>query len=218
MSPYRHSPMHPNRLFSALLAALAAGCASPPPPAYRAESFAADSPFLSRSHLPPAESCEQGRRALLSQGYEVDASGTTTLRGSKFFQPQPEHLMQLKITLVCVGDGSGATIYASALQTRYELKSGGASTGLSVAGFGSISFQLPNDKGSLVKVGEETVGEPAFYHRLFTLIDTMTLSAPVASSAPASAALPRGEEEREADRDQRERPPLAEQGDEVKVE
>lgn len=218
MSPYRHSPMHPNRLFSALLAALAAGCASPPPPAYRAESFAADSPFLSRSHLPPAESCEQGRRALLSQGYEVDASGTTTLRGSKFFQPQPEHLMQLKITLVCVGDSSGATIYASALQTRYELKSGGASTGLSVAGFGSISFPLPNDKGSLVKVGEETVGEPAFYHRLFTLIDTMTLSAPVASSAPASAALPRGEEEREADRDQRERPPLAEQGDEVKVE
>ena len=218
MSPYRHSPMHPNRLFSALLAALAAGCASPPPPAYRAESFAADSPFLSRSHLPPAESCEQGRRALLSQGYEVDASGTTTLRGSKFFQPQPEHLMQLKITLVCVGDSSGATIYASALQTRYELKSGGASTGLSVAGFGSISFPLPNDKGSLVKVGEETVGEPAFYHRLFTLIDTMTLSAPVASSAPASAALPRGEEEREADRDQRERPPLAEQGDQVEVE
>ena len=218
MSPYRHSPMHPNRLFSALLAALAAGCASPPPPAYRAETFAADSPFLSRSHLPPAESCEQGRRALLSQGYEVDASGTTTLRGSKFFQPQPEHLMQLKITLVCVGDSSGATIYASALQTRYELKSGGASTGLSVAGFGSISFPLPNDKGSLVKVGEETVGEPAFYHRLFTLIDTMTLSAPVASSAPASAAFPRGEEEREADRDQRERPPLAEQGDQVEVE
>ena len=56
MSPYRHSPMHPNRLFSALLAALAAGCASPPPPAYRAESFAADSPFLSRSHLPPVKS------------------------------------------------------------------------------------------------------------------------------------------------------------------
>jgi hypothetical protein len=210
--------MSPNRSFPVLLAALASACASTPPPAYRAETFAADSPFLSRSHLPPAASCEQGRRALLSQGYEVDASGTTTLRGSKFFQPQPEHLMQLKITLVCVGDRSGATIYASALQTRFELKSGGASTGLSVAGFGSISFPMPNDKGSLVKVGEETVGEPAFYHRLFTLIDTMTFSAPEETSAPGTAALPRGEEQREADRDQRERPPLAQQGDEVEVE
>jgi hypothetical protein len=210
--------MHPNRLLPALLAALAAGCASPPPPAYRAETFATDSPFLSRSHLPPAESCEQGRRALLSQGYEVDASGTTSLRGSKFFQPHPEHLMQLKITLVCVGDSSGATIYASALQTRYELKSGGASTGLSVAGFGSISFPLPNDKGALVKVGEETVGEPVFYHRLFTLIDTMTFSVPVASSAPGTATLPGGEEQRDADRDQRQRPPLAQQRDQVEVE
>ena len=168
-------PLRP--LLASLTIAVLAGCASPPPPAYRAETFTAESPFLSRSHLAPAESCERGRRALLSQGYEVESQSAQTLRGSKFFQPQPDHLMQLKITLVCVGDPAGATIYASALQTRYELKATGTSTGVSVAGFGSISLPLPTDKGTLVKVGEETVSDPEFYHRLFTLVDAMTFSA-----------------------------------------
>jgi hypothetical protein len=169
--------MFPRRPVLLLLAMAFAGCASAPPPAYRAESFANDSPFFTHSDLPPAESCEQGRRALLSQGYDVEATTPHNLRGNKFFQPQPDHLMQLKITLVCVSDKRGATIYASALQTRYELKSSGSSTGVSVTGFGSISIPLPTDKGTLVKVGEETVGDPEFYQRLFALIDVLTLSA-----------------------------------------
>jgi hypothetical protein len=201
-----------------LLALALAACASPPPPAWRAETFASDSPFYTRSHLPPAGSCDVGRRALLSQGYEVEATANATMRGSKFFQPQTDHLMQLKITLVCVPDGSGATIYASALQTRYELKSTGTSTGVSVAGFGSISLPLPTDKGSLVKVGEETVADPEFYHRLFALIDILTLGAAAPSSVPGARPLAGSEEQRDAGRDQGERPPRAQQGNQVELE
>ncbi|NJD25364.1 MAG: DUF2242 domain-containing protein [Betaproteobacteria bacterium] len=166
-----------------LAAFLLAGCASAPPPAWRAETFASDSPFYTHSDLAPAESCDVGRRALLSQGYEVESPASATMRGNKFFQPQPDQMMQLKITLVCIGNRAGTTVYASALQTRYELKSTGTSTGVSVAGFGSISLPLPTDKGSLVKVGEETVGDPAFYQRLFTLIDTLAMGAPRSSPA-----------------------------------
>lgn len=211
-------PLPARRLLPLTAVLLVAACASPPPPAWRAETFASDSPFYTHSDLPPAESCDVGRRALLSQGYDVESPASATMRGNKFFQPQPDQMMQLKITLVCIGNRSGATVYASALQTRYELKSTGTSTGVSVAGFGSISLPLPTDKGSLVKVGEETVGDPAFYQRLFTLIDTMTLSAPTATSAAVAAPLPRREEERDADRNQRERPPLAQQRDEVDLE
>jgi hypothetical protein len=216
VSPPR--PMFPRRSALLLLALLLAGCASAPPPAWRAETFASDSPFFTRSHLSPAESCEQGRRALLSQGYEVEPVASATMRGSKFFQPQPDHLMQLKITLVCVPDGKGATIYASALQTRYELKSTGTSTGVSVAGFGSISLPLPTDKGSLVKVGEETVADPDFYHRLFALIDMLTLGAGAPPSAPGTRSITGGEEKRDAHRDQAERPPGAQQGNQVELE
>ncbi|KXB29163.1 hypothetical protein AT959_18420 [Dechloromonas denitrificans] len=163
-----------NPLLSGLALSIALGaCSSSPAPAYRAESFEADTPFQFHSELPPLLLCENGKRALLSQGYEVDASSPLNIRGSKFFQPQAELQVQLRITLVCVPTGKDSTVYANALQTRYELKSSGSSTGLSVTGIGSISVPWPTDKGSLVKVGEETISDAGFYHRLFVLIETL---------------------------------------------
>lgn len=168
----------PQPLYKFALAGLAAlgigACTTPAPkPAYHAESFEVETPYQFRSDLPPLVLCEHGKRALLSQGYEVDASSPSNIRGSKFFQPLADQQIQLRITLVCLETGRDSTIYANALQTRYELKSGGSSTGLSVAGLGSISVPWPTDKSSLVKVGEETVADPEFYYRLFGLIEML---------------------------------------------
>lgn len=158
----------------ALLALSLVACTSPAPkPSYHTESFDAETPFQYRSDLPSLVLCEHGKRALLSQGYEVDASSPSNIRGSKFFQPQSELQIQLRISLVCLDTGRDSTIFANALQTRYELKSSGSSTGLSVAGLGSISVPWPTDKSSLVKVGEETVADPDFYYRLFGLIEML---------------------------------------------
>ena len=74
---------------------------------------------------------------------------------------------------MCLPSNVGAVIYANALQTRYELKSASSSTGVSVAGIGSISLPWAADKEALVKVGEETVADPDFYRRLFALIDAL---------------------------------------------
>ena len=150
-----------------------AGCSSAPAPVYRTETFEAETPFQYHSDLPPLVLCEYGKRALLSQAYEVDASVPSNIRGSKFFQPQAEQQVQLRITLSCMGTGRDTTIYANALQTRYELKAGGSSTGLSVSGLGSISVPWPTDKNSLVKVGEETIADAEFYRRLFVLIENL---------------------------------------------
>lgn len=153
--------------------ALLAACSSKPAPAYRGETFEAETPFQFHSDLAPNALCDVGKRALLSQGYEVDASEPLRIRGSKFFQPQSDNQVQLRLTLVCLKNGQDSTLYANALQTRYELKSGGSSTGLSVAGLGSISVPWPTDKSALVKVGEETVSDPEFYRRLFVLVETL---------------------------------------------
>jgi hypothetical protein len=164
----------PRPILIAILAALAAAACSTTPataPAYRSEAFDAETPFQYHSELPPQTLCEHGKRALLSQGYEVDTSSTFSIRGSKFFQPVSDQQVQLRITLVCLEDKGESTAYANALQTRYELKSGGSSTGLSVTGIGSISLPWPTDKSSLVKVGEETISDPEFYRRLFVLIE-----------------------------------------------
>ena len=158
----------------ALLLSIALGaCSSAPTPVYRSELFEAETPFQFHSDLPPLMLCDLGKRALLSQAYEVDASSPQNIRGSKFFPPQTDYQTQIRITLVCLPGKEDSTIFANALQTRYELKSGGSSTGLSVAGLGSISVPWPTDKNSLIKVGEETISDPEFYRRLFVLIDNL---------------------------------------------
>lgn len=164
-----------SRLFSSLACCvLLAACANAPTPqVYRVEKFQVETPYQLQSDLPPLVLCEYGKRALLSQGYEVDASSPQNIRGSKFFQPQSDNQVQLRITLVCLAGKLESTIYANALQTRYELKSGGSSTGLSVAGLGSISLPWLPDKSSLVKVGEETIDDPDFYKRLFSLVELL---------------------------------------------
>lgn len=121
--------------------------------------------------LEPESVCQIGQRALLSQGYLLETFAPYNLHASKYFQPESTHQMRLEITLVCMPVGGGTTIFASAVQTRYELKSTSASTGLSVAGIGSISLPWgANSKEAMIKVGEETVTDPDFYNRLFDLI------------------------------------------------
>ncbi|WP_109041649.1 DUF2242 domain-containing protein [Azospira sp. I13] len=161
-------------LLPLLSGALLAACVTTPPaPAYKHESFDSNSPFEYWSTREPGNACELGRRALLSQGYQVDEPKPQNIRGEKLFQPAQDYGMRLSINLVCLPSNVGTVIYANALQTRFALKAGGSSAGLSVAGIGSISLPWAADKDSLVKVGEETISDPDFYKRLFTLIESL---------------------------------------------
>ncbi len=163
----------PRLVSAALVGLVVASCASSPPPVYRTETFSSESPFVTWSTRDPTGACELGKRALLSQGYQVDSADHISIRGEKLFQPQPGIGVKLNITLVCLPSNVGAVMYANALQTRYELKSAASSTGVSVAGVGSISLPWASDKEALVKVGEETIADPDFYRRLFALIDAL---------------------------------------------
>ena len=150
-----------------------AGCGSKPPAVYRSETFQRETPFVTWSTREPAGACELGKRALLSQGYQVDNTDALRVRGQKLFQPKPDQGVTLDITLVCLPSNVGSVVYANALQMRYALKAASASTGVSVAGLGSISLPWTADKEALVKVGEETVTDPDFYRRLFSLFEAL---------------------------------------------
>lgn len=142
------------------------------PAAYKAETFGNETPFLWHTTLSAGESCEKGRRALLSQGYEIELQTGARVKGVKYFMPSSNKQLLLRITLVCLESSGGSTIYANALQSSHELRTGATSSGLSVAGVGSISLPWPaSDAGTLVKVGEETIDDPDFYQRLFSLIE-----------------------------------------------
>jgi len=150
---------------------LLAACASPPQ-VYKAETFSPTTPYQHDSNLSAASSCEAGRRALLSQGYQVVEKGQDRIEGSKAFQPVAGHHMTLDIALVCLAANGGASIYASAKQTHYELKANSSSAGVSVAGLGSISLPWSANNENLVKVGEETVSDADFYERFFSLVES----------------------------------------------
>lgn len=139
---------------------------------YEEESFVRDTPFEYYSSRNPDSACEVGKRALLSQGYQVDDGKTLAIRGEKYFKPVTDQATKLTISLVCLPSSLGAVIYANALETHYQLKSQ-SSGGVSVAGIGSLSLPWFMDKDTLVKLGEETVTAPEFYKRLFELIKTI---------------------------------------------
>jgi hypothetical protein len=167
-------PLRIARVAAALLAAGLAACsATQPAKSYLNESFTLDSPFQYYSDRDPAAACEVGKRALLSQGYQIDGAQGNVIRGEKYFQPQADLASKLSITLVCLPSSLGAVIYANALETQYELKSRGSSAGFSVAGMGSLSLPWAADKDSLVKTGDVTVTAPDFYRKLFELIKTL---------------------------------------------
>ena len=162
-------------LAAALLAGLITGCQTTKPTAsaYQAETFTVETPFQYYSERGPEGVCEIGKRALLSQGYQVEGNLPTTIKGEKHFRPSPTQATRLSITLVCLPSSIGAAVYASAMEINYELKSSNTSAGLSVAGVGSVSMPWTAEKDTLVKVGEVTITAPEFYQRLFELIRTL---------------------------------------------
>lgn len=137
---------------------------------YQSEVFSSESPFQYYSSREPEGACEVAKRALLSQGYQVDDSKPLAIRGEKHFRPKPDEASTLSIRLVCLPSSLGAVIYANALETQYEMKSKGTSAGVSVSAIGSVSLPWAMDKDTQVKVGEETITAPDFYQRLFDLI------------------------------------------------
>lgn len=176
-----------------LLAPLAlAACAhnGSVPPVYKAEAFSPDAPFQRHFDFGPLTACHLGRRALLSQGYLLEQEKSDSVRGSKSFQKGNTRQLKLDITLFCMPDTDGSTIYANALQSVYEVKSSPNSSGISVAGVGSISLPWSESKDSLVKVGEETVTDGEFYARLFDLLKGYTEKGYGEPAAPTAAAEP----------------------------
>lgn len=169
MSHYFRTP-----LLAALLALMLGACTTTKNSrSYQSETFQSDSPFQYYSNRDPDAACEIGKRALLSQGYQVDDAKLRNIRGEKYFRPQVDEASRLSITLVCLPSSLGSVIYATGLETQFEMKSKGSSAGVSVAAFGSLSLPWAIDKDTLVKVGEETVTAPEFYQRLFELIKSL---------------------------------------------
>ena len=158
-------------LLAGLAAIVLVGCGGPQ--IYREEAFEKESPYYRQFPLPAETACEGAWRALLSQGYVVDDARMDRLTGVKQFQPDEDIHMVMEFNVVCVDKDGASTVFANAMQTRYDLKKTKKSAGLSVRSLGSIKLPWGSTTESLVKVGCETVDDEEFYARFFQLTRQM---------------------------------------------
>jgi len=139
---------------------------------YREETFTADSPFKQSYPIPAAKACAAAQLAILSQGYKISLNDNSVIYAQKDFQPDDDINVTIELNVVCKEYLAGSIVFANAVQTKYELKKSRQSTSLGIPSVGSISLPLGKTTESLVKIGGETVSDPAFYQRFFALVRT----------------------------------------------
>jgi len=185
MSAHRSRPPRAAHVLAPIVAVAsiasiaAAGCTTFVPgrgatPVYEREAFASRDAFSREFVATPADTCNAARRALLSQGYVVDAGRDEQMSARKRFQPEPDTHVLIEFNVVCspVARGQPATVaFASAVQDRYTVRKTSTSASVGVGPFGSLSVPLPSGADSMVKVGSETIPPGRFYDRFFDLVE-----------------------------------------------
>lgn len=185
---------------SSLLIALGlSACSTAPKPLYSEEHFN-DSSTFSKTFLTSGErTCAAMQRTLLGQGYILESNvNPTILNGSKKFQPDNDHHIEITFHIVCTPnhDDTSSTSYVNAVQDTYVLKKTNNNASVGVSVLGSLSMPIGQSDDSLVHVASETIRSKDFYERFFTAVERTMLahSAPPvpaqATPAPAPAPAP----------------------------
>jgi hypothetical protein len=200
MNPMNRASRHAAPLLRTLALCAAAGAAAcsslvpaSNPRVYERESFDARNAFSREFVASPADTCNAARRALLSQGYIVQATQDDQMDARKRFQPESDQHVQIEFHVVCspLARGQPSTIaFVSAVQDRYTLKKTPMSASVGVSPIGSISLPLASSTDSLIKVGSETIPPGRFYDRFFDLVEQFLAEQKGLDESPAMPAAP----------------------------
>ena len=187
----------------ATLTAILAGCSSPKP-VYEREDFAQSDTYSRSFSAASTAACDAGRRALLSQGYNIDKYEPSRVTGHKNFEGEDGQHTQISFNVECASDASSnerATVFANAVQDRYSIKRTGNSASVGVSVLGQVSMPFGGSDDSLVKTASQTVTRPKFYDGFFQLLqrflpDAQAAAAPheppsrTKGAAPKAASAP----------------------------
>lgn len=165
-------PLHLT-IFTSLAALLLGGCAvTSSSSTFHPEQFDSTSTYSRSFAATTAQTCEAGRRALLSQGYVINGSNGEFVNGRKSFQPSHGLHVEVEFRVACAAqNGSDGTIaFVSALQDRYALKKSNNNASVGVPALGSLMVPFSSSDDALVKVASETLTTPKFYDGFFQLL------------------------------------------------
>ncbi|WP_447920721.1 DUF2242 domain-containing protein [Achromobacter aegrifaciens] len=188
----------PSLALSVVLTGVLAGCSSPKPE-FEKEDFTQNNTYSRTVSASNVAACDAGRRALLSQGYNIDKFEGSRVTGHKNFQDENGQHTQIAFNIECASDGSSnerATVFANAVQDRYSIKRTNSSASVGVSVLGQVSMPFGSSDDSLVKTGSQTVARPKFYDGFFQLLqrflpDAQAAAAPHAPSGIRAKPQPR---------------------------
>lgn len=161
-------------MVSFVVASLLAGCGGGPPvKLYKNEDFQSGAAFSRKIALPSSAVCRSVKRALLSQGFQINQTpgnkDSPLLVGTKNWQPEEEVAVTLNFQVTCVHeDENSSTVFATAVEEAYKLQTvmGSVSAGVSIA-----TVTMPASSGrALMVVRRETIQDPKFYEKFYSLV------------------------------------------------
>ncbi|OYV46883.1 MAG: hypothetical protein B7X12_03345 [Halothiobacillus sp. 20-53-49] len=172
------------------LVLITTGC-STPRATFTQDSFSNNSPYQQHVAVPASRACAAAERTLLGDGYSLDNTAKTgSVKGRKAYLTGSGRSSFLEMSVVCLPDATGSTIYANGLISQYDLKKSANAASVGVSVLGSISMPIGQSVDSMVKVSDETIRDRVFYKNFFSAIETV-LQDPLleAASAPAPIKL-----------------------------
>jgi len=116
--------------------------------------------------------CWGVKRALLSQGYMLDRPNDSgVLTGTRDFQPDPKLNVSYHLQTTCADNRDGSSIvFVTAEREDSRLQKMKQTTSL---GVGPATLTMPSGSAQVLGVvRRETVKDPAFYDRFFSLVQS----------------------------------------------
>ncbi|TLS19008.1 MAG: DUF2242 domain-containing protein [Betaproteobacteria bacterium] len=153
-----------------LLPLLLAACGGPGSYAER-EDFQSDPRHRRDFPTAAAPLCDAARRVLLGDGYVVlPGRDALTFSGAKEFRVDDKGHAQLRLHLACSEARGGATLFVTATEEHFDVKTTRQSTSVGVPLVAPISFSSSTEGDNQVKTRGETVVARDFYERFYRAV------------------------------------------------
>lgn len=134
------------------------------------EDFNSDSRYHRNFQVDAGTLCGAAQRVLLGDGYVVTKGEDQTLTGGKEFQVKDKSHAILQVHVTCNQRAGGSTLFVSATEEHFDIKTSRKSTLFGVPVVAPISLGTRSETDNQVKTRGETVTERDFYNRFYRAV------------------------------------------------
>lgn len=134
------------------------------------EDFQSDSRYYKEFQTDASTLCASAQRVLLADGYVVTKQEDLTFVGGKEFQVEDQSHAILQVHVNCAPRTGGSTLFVTATEEHFDIKTSRKSTLLGVPVVAPISLGTRHETDNQVKTRGETVTERSFYQRFYRAV------------------------------------------------